>query len=1138
MNPHHGFSSLTQTKSVRPLAIHQFHASSDYGDGITNAMFFLQTILRDAGYHSEIFCGHVEPRLADRIRPINAYPNHAGDLLLVHYSTATPHDTWIESRRSALVLIYHGITPEHFFPKNCELYRSAQSSRARIAAWAKQGVFVGVIAVSPFDIADLLALGFGSVDAAPLLVDLERIRQAPWNRRLSEQLAGARNLLFVGSLCERKGQLDLVKMLAPLTRMCASPVRLILAGNMASPSYSNDVVEEIRRLGLRDHALMLGECDESDVYALYRCCDLYCSMSQYERFGVPLVESMAFDLPVVARAVGAVSVTLGSGGLILEDRDPDSFAAAAKLLLEEPWLRRETIVGQRRALNQYERPALVRALQTHLNGMGFDVNLAAASGISRRGNGAWSIEGPFDSSYSLSLVNRELARSLSRAGETVALISRDGPGPFEPDQTFLAKDDEARQMWLAGKASGVIEVNLRNQYPPFVADMRGAFRGLAIYAWEESGFPERYVTEFNGTLNLVTVPSRFVAKVLRDNGVHAPIRVVGEGCDHIGDPAASDSVVSRKEQPFRFLHVSSCFPRKAVDVLLAAWVRAFRDADPVELVIKTFPNEHNHIEDTLAAINAAYPRHAPIKLINRDIEHEELRRLYLDADAVVCASRGEGFGLPMAEAMALGKPVIASAYGGQTDFCTPQTAWLCDYFFAYAHTHLSVASSVWAEPDLDSLTRTLKDCFSSPVEDRIGRAQAGRDLVRSQFSWAKVAERVRQAVDQVSRLPASVLQLPKIGLISTWNSRCGVGSYSKSLACEIAPENLVVFADRTPAVVEPDEGFVHRAWTQGCADPLDDLYDAISAAAVDAVVVQFNHGFFGLKALAGLIDRLADRGILVFVFLHSTIDVAGPNITMEVKSSLARACRLFVHSVHDLNHLKALGLVDNVTLFPHGAPTPIAVDRDRVRRDLQLNGKPVLATFGDLLPNKGLRELIRAFALIKQRQRDAHLLMLNALYPNAQSAAEHQSCLAEIKAQGLENCVTLTTDYLAEHDILARLQTAEMVVFPDQLSQESATSAVRFGLASLVPVACTRLPVFEDVASVSYQLSDITPRAIAGGITTLLSDDALRFKLVAKQREWLAAHAWPNLSRRLMGLIRGELVDRCVANPAAVGILP
>ena len=272
-----------------------------------------------------------------------------------------------------------------------------------------------------------------------------------------------------------------------------------------------------------------------------------------------------------------------------------------------------------------------------------------------------------------------------------------------------------------------------------------------------------------------------------------------------------------------------------------------------------------------------------------------------------------------------------------------------------------------------------------------------------------MAERVRRAVEEVGRWPASVLRLPKVGLVSTWNSRCGIAAYSKWLVGEIAPEQLVVFADRAAILVEPDEEFVRRSWTQGFADPLDDLYDAICAAAVDAVVVQFNLGFFRLQALAALIDRLVERGVLVFICLHSTIDVERPDVTIrlqEAKSSLARACRVLVHSVHDLNRLKVLGLVDNVTLFPQGAPIPISVDRDRMRRDLGLAGKSVVATFGYLLPHKGLHEMIRAFALIKRRQRNAHLLMLNALYPVPQSTEEHQSCLTEIKALGLENCVT------------------------------------------------------------------------------------------------------------------------------------
>ena len=78
----------------------------------------------------------------------------------------------------------------------------------------------------------------------------------------------------------------------------------------------------------------------------------------------------------------------------MDNRDPDSFAGAARLLLEEPWLRREVILGQRRALGQYERSLLVGELQDHLRRIGFDVDLAKSPGVSARRDGIWSIEGP------------------------------------------------------------------------------------------------------------------------------------------------------------------------------------------------------------------------------------------------------------------------------------------------------------------------------------------------------------------------------------------------------------------------------------------------------------------------------------------------------------------------------------------------------------------------------------------------------------------------------------------------------------------------------------------------------------------------------------------------------------------------
>ena len=292
-----------------------------------------------------------------------------------------------------------------------------------------------------------------------------------------------------------------------------------------------------------------------------------------------------------------------------------------------------------------------------------------------------------------------------------------------------------------GRTGVFPDLCLRNQYPPHVADMPGRLRVLANYAWEESGFPADWVDEFNVSLDLVTVTSAYVAKILRDNGVHVPIHVVGNAVDHILAERAAPPVARDASGVFRFLHVSSGFPRKGLDVLLAAWGAAFTRRDAVALVIKTFPNIHNRVEAELAEFRAGHPDAAPITLINAELDPAAMSDLYDRADALVCPSRGEGFGLPLAEAMALGKPVITTAYGGQSDFCTADTAWLCDYSFAYARTHLDVFDSVWVEPDPGSLARVLRDIVAAGAGERARLAEAGRARLLSHFTWDQVAHR-------------------------------------------------------------------------------------------------------------------------------------------------------------------------------------------------------------------------------------------------------------------------------------------------------------------------------------------------------------------------------------------------------------
>ena len=151
-----------------------------------------------------------------------------------------------------------------------------------------------------------------------------------------------------------------------------------------------------------------------------------------------------------------------------------------------------------------------------------------------------------------------------------------------------ASNPDINYMVRCADSGALPTVTFRDQYPPYVSDMRGGMRVLSNYAWEESGFPAAWVREFNATLDLVTVLSGYVMKVLRDNGVHVPIHVTSAGVDQVLDrlcgcaDAAGRSSIPLPARP-------SCFPRKGVDVLLAARGAAFTQDDPVELVIKTFP---------------------------------------------------------------------------------------------------------------------------------------------------------------------------------------------------------------------------------------------------------------------------------------------------------------------------------------------------------------------------------------------------------------------------------------------------------------------------------------------------------------------------------------------------------------------
>jgi glycosyltransferase involved in cell wall biosynthesis len=1113
-------------------AIHQFAPTCCKGDGITNGMFFTRELLRELGFESHIYCELILDGLDDEVFPLEQLMLTDTDVLFVHHSLGYANSAWLEGVKAQKILIYHNITPPEFLPDN-GLPDLSMLGRQQLFAWT--GQYRGAIGDSAFNCLELIAAHYSNIQEIPLLVDLERVKTIVPSLLNNEEWHRTINLLFIGRICENKNQLKLIQLLALLKHQFDLPVRLTLAGGLTSQAYLEKIQAVIHENSLEKDVHLLGKVSDAALVNLFRQADAYISLSEHEGFGMPLIEAMLYDLPVLASATSAIPYTLGDGGLLLSpDNTLSEIANQVKMVLTQPAYRRKIIDAQRKNLERFSRQKIKRQLENYLCELGIQAPIFSASGDARLNatTATWQVEGPFDSSYSLALVNREMARALHEQGQHVVLRSHEGFGDFVPDANFLHNNPDIDVMVSASKGRHTAaDVVLRFCFPPHLEDMCGRIKVLHSYCWEETGLPTAYVNEFNVRLDLITVASRFVKKILQDNGVRIPIAVTGLGVDHLLKTAVQLPEIAIQEscKAFRFLHISSCFPRKGVDALLAAYAATFSAVDPVSLIIKTFPNPHNDVHNQVRLWQEKNPEFPHVVIIEEDYSDQQIRGLYAFSHAAVVPSRGEGFGLPIAEAMVFGLPVITTAWGGQTDFANKENAWCCNFSFAQSASHFNGVHSAWAEPDYLHLGSLMREVFHADSQTIQARALRAREDILRVYRWSDVAKRTQVVIQKLEQqMPLS--QAPKIGWLSSWNTRCGVASYSSFLTTCIPQERLVYIASHTAERVAYDADNVIRCWTQDVHEDLEFALLEIAERNLGAVVVQYNFGFFPLSALGYLIRRLQEMGVQSHIFFHSTADVTWVDRKVSlttIQGDLKLADRLYVHGIDDLNRLKNLGLIENVVLFPHGLmPTPELPKKPII----ESNGyrKIVIAAYGYLLPHKGILSLIKGFAhLLDQNPGDIewHLLLVNALYPADISTQELHRCRALIDELNISQYVTMHTNYLEDAESYAVLQQADLVVYPYQQTQESASGAVRFGLASGKPVAVTPLPIFEDVAEAVHTLPGTTPEALAEGIMALMQDGE---RLAAKARNaktWMASREWPTLSRRLLNIIDGVAND-------------
>src|SRR3954453_2346297 len=184
------------------------------------------------------------------------------------------------------------------------------------------------------------------------------------------------------------------------------------------------------------------------------------------------------------------------------------------------------------------------------------------------------------------------------------------------------------------------------------------------------------------------VPCEHNAEAFRRGGVPASkIRVLGETIDFdVFQPGAEAYPLGVDDGSFVFLSNFDFGKRKAWRQLIAGWAEAFGPDDGVTLVLKTgsYTQGEDYARDRIRDFlrdrygSGAVGRTAPIQIVSERLPSDRVAGLYAAADAYVLASRGEGWGRPYMEAMAMGLPTIASRWSGNLDFMHDGNSWLVD----------------------------------------------------------------------------------------------------------------------------------------------------------------------------------------------------------------------------------------------------------------------------------------------------------------------------------------------------------------------------------------------------------------------------------------------------------------------------
>lgn len=312
---------------------------------------------------------------------------------------------------------------------------------------------------------------------------------------------------------------------------------------------------------------------------------------------------------------------------------------------------------------------------------------------------------------------------------------------------------------LINKPLPTVDVNIIHMTPEnFPRYMVNGAKNIGYTVWETSRIPDKWVPLCN-MLDEIWVPCDWNVQVFKDSGVTVPVKKV-EHTIELSELQTKEEWETNLpiQDKFIFYSIFQWTERKNPDGLIKAFVSEFSRDDDVALILKTYRQNSASAVDRKwvadATSNVVSLLHIknppPVLIVHGAFPREQMLALHKRGDCFVLPHKSEGWGVPHFEAMGVGNPVIATNFGGNTEFMNNDNSYLVDYNLEPVSNMpwpIYSGRTDWANPHLDVCRRHMRDVYENQDEAR-EKGKIGQESL-TKYSWDSIGQKMVKYIKDV-----------------------------------------------------------------------------------------------------------------------------------------------------------------------------------------------------------------------------------------------------------------------------------------------------------------------------------------------------------------------------------------------------